>query len=123
LDAQELVKVAADPKVTVGYVQIDGSIAPTAPSDQQLPPVALHEDVMNPQREVSAEFWPGLPVLPDMASGASDSRYANAAGMPAFGVGGVALDNNDIRAHGKDECLSVQSFDTGSCSSIATSRS
>lgn len=68
---------------------------------------------MNPLREVSAEFWPGLPVIPDMAIGASDSRYANAAGMPSFGVGGVALDNNDIRAHGKDERLPIESFNTG----------
>jgi acetylornithine deacetylase/succinyl-diaminopimelate desuccinylase-like protein len=110
---QELVKIMADPKVTVGYVQIDGSIAPTAPNDQQLPPVALREDVMKPLREVSAEFWPGIPVLPDMAIGASDSRYANAAGMPSFGVGGIALDNNDVRAHGKDERLPIESFNTG----------
>jgi len=110
---QELVKIVADPKVAVGYVQIDGSIATTAPHDQQLPPVALREDVMNPLRQVSAEFWPGIPVLPDMAIGASDSRYANAAGMPSFGVSGIALDNNDIRAHGKDERLPVQSFNTG----------
>jgi len=110
---QELVKIVADPKVTVGYEQIDGSIAATAPNNQQLPPVTLREDVMNPLRKVSAEFWPGIPVVPDMAIGASDSRYANAAGMPAFGVGGVALDNNDIRAHGKDERMPVESFNTG----------
>ena len=33
--------------------------------------------------------------------------------LPSFGAGGVALDNNGIRAHGKDERLPVQSFDTG----------
>jgi acetylornithine deacetylase/succinyl-diaminopimelate desuccinylase-like protein len=110
---QDLVKIVADPKVTVGYVQIDGSVTPTAPNQQQLPPVALSEDVMKPLREVSAEFWPGMPVLPNMAIGASDSRYAYAAGMPSFGLQGVALDNNDIRAHGKDERLPVQSFNTG----------
>jgi acetylornithine deacetylase/succinyl-diaminopimelate desuccinylase-like protein len=108
-----LVKIVADPKVTVGYVQLDGSIAPSAPNEQQLPPVALREDVMKPLREVSAEFWPGMPVVPNMAIGASDSRYAYAAGMPAFGIQGVALDNNDIRAHGKDERLPLQSFETG----------
>jgi acetylornithine deacetylase/succinyl-diaminopimelate desuccinylase-like protein len=110
---QELVKIVADPKVTVGYVQLDGSIAPSAPDQQQLPPVALREDVMKPLREVSAEFWPGMPVVPNLAIGASDSRYAYAAGMPAFGIQGVALDNSDIRAHGKDERLPLQSFETG----------
>jgi acetylornithine deacetylase/succinyl-diaminopimelate desuccinylase-like protein len=110
---QELVRIVADPKVTVGYVQIDGSITSTAPNEQQLPPVALREDVMKPLRKVSAEFWPGMPVVPNMSIGASDSRYAYAAGMPSFGLQGVALDNNDIRAHGKDERLPVQSFNTG----------
>jgi len=110
---QELVKIVADPKVTVGYVQINGSVTPTAPNEQQLPPVALREDVMKPLREISAEFWPGMPVVPNMAIGASDSRYAYAAGMPSFGIQGIALDNNDIRAHGKDERLPVQSFETG----------
>jgi acetylornithine deacetylase/succinyl-diaminopimelate desuccinylase-like protein len=110
---QELVEIVADPKVTVGYVQLDGSIAPSAANDQQLPPVALREDIMKPLREISAEFWPGMPVVPNMAIGASDSRYAYAAGMPSFGIQGVALDNNDIRAHGKDERLPVQSFQTG----------
>ena len=61
----ELVKIVADPKVTVGYVQIDGSIAPTAPSEQQLPPVTLRDDVMKPLREISAEFWPGMPIVPE----------------------------------------------------------
>lgn len=110
---QELVKIVADQKVAVGYVQIDDTITPTASNEQQLPPVTLREDVMKPLREVSAEFWPGIPVVPNLAIGASDSRYAYAAGMPSFGIQGVALDNNDIRAHGKDERLMVESFDTG----------
>jgi acetylornithine deacetylase/succinyl-diaminopimelate desuccinylase-like protein len=98
---QELVKIVADPKVTVGYVQIDGSIALIAPNEQQLPPVALRDDVIKPLREISAEFWPGMPIVPNMAIGASDSRYTYAAGMPSFGISGVVLDNNDIRAHGE----------------------
>ena len=110
---QELVKIVADPKVTVAYVQNDGSIAPTAPTEPQIPPVALSEGVMKPLREIAAEFWPGLPVAPDMATGASDSRYTNAAGMPSYGISGIAIDSNDVRAHGKDERLPVQSFDTG----------
>jgi len=110
---QELVKIVADPKVTVSYVEAGGALTPTAPNEQQLPPVALREDVMKPLHEVAAEFWPGMPVVPNMSIGASDSRYAYAAGMPSFGMQGVAIDNNDVRAHGKDERLPVQSFETG----------
>lgn len=110
---QDLVKIMADPKVTVSYVQTDGSVTSTAPNEQQLPPVALREDVMSPLRKVSEEFWPGMPIVPNMAIGASDSRYTYAGGMPSFGISGVALDNNDVRAHGKDERLPIESFDTG----------
>jgi acetylornithine deacetylase/succinyl-diaminopimelate desuccinylase-like protein len=110
---QKLVEIVADPKVTVSYVQPDGSITPTAPVERKVAPVALREDVMNPLRKVSPEFWPGVPVVPNMLIGASDSKFTYAAGMPSFGLQGVALDNNDIRAHGKDERLRIEWFETG----------
>ena len=39
--------------------------------------------------------------------------YTSPAGMPTFGISGLALDVNDIRAHGKDERLPVKSFYDG----------
>ena len=48
-----------------------------------------------------------------MATGASDGVYTSPAGMPTFGISGLALDVNDIRAHGKDERLPVKSFYDG----------
>jgi acetylornithine deacetylase/succinyl-diaminopimelate desuccinylase-like protein len=36
-----------------------------------------------------------------------------AAGMPTYGIGGDAIDRNDIRAHGQDERLGIESFYTG----------
>ena len=112
---QELVKIVADPKVTVSYLPLgspSGSVMPTAPMERQPVPVALSDDVMKPLREVVAEFWP-VAVVPEMLIGASDSRYTMAAGMPSYLVSGIAIDSNDIRAHGKDERLPVQSFETG----------
>jgi acetylornithine deacetylase/succinyl-diaminopimelate desuccinylase-like protein len=58
-------------------------------------------------------MWPGVPVLPAMSTGASDGVYTNAAGMPTYGVSGVAYDNDDVRAHGKDERERVDSFYRG----------
>ena len=52
-------------------------------------------------------MWPGLAVVPDMATGASDGVYTNAAGMPTYCVSGEAIDRDDIRAHGKDERIRV----------------
>jgi acetylornithine deacetylase/succinyl-diaminopimelate desuccinylase-like protein len=34
-----------------------------------------------------------------------------AAGLPSYGVSGLAIDREDVRAHGKDERVLVSSFD------------
>jgi len=68
---------------------------------------------MNPLERVTQEMWPETPVVPSMATGASDGVYTSPAGMPTFGISGLALDVNDIRAHGKDERLPVKSFYDG----------
>jgi acetylornithine deacetylase/succinyl-diaminopimelate desuccinylase-like protein len=68
---------------------------------------------MKPLEQVTEAMWPGLPVIPTMATGASDGIYTNPAGMPTFGITGVAIDFGDVRAHGKDERLRVDSYDQG----------
>jgi acetylornithine deacetylase/succinyl-diaminopimelate desuccinylase-like protein len=55
-------------------------------------------------------MWPGIPVLPNMSTGASDGVYTNAAGMPTYCVSGEQYDRDDIRAHGKDERVGVEAF-------------
>ena len=62
---------------------------------------------------VAAEMWPGAPVVPTMSTGASDGVYTNAAGMPTYGISGLAIDTDDVRAHGKDERLGVESYYRG----------
>jgi acetylornithine deacetylase/succinyl-diaminopimelate desuccinylase-like protein len=44
--------------------------------------------------------------------GASDSVYTMAAGIPSYGIRGVAIDRNDVRRHGKDERV-AESYYTG----------
>jgi len=62
---------------------------------------------------VAAEMWPGAPVIPDMETGASDSIYTIAAGIPTYGVSGMAIDQDDVRAHGKDERIRVSAYYDG----------
>jgi acetylornithine deacetylase/succinyl-diaminopimelate desuccinylase-like protein len=38
-------------------------------------------------RKVVLALWPGVPVVPTMSTGASDSRHLRAVGMAAYGVG------------------------------------
>jgi hypothetical protein len=64
-------------------------------------------------REITAEMWPGTPVIPGMATGASDSVYTMSVGLPTYGISGIAIDRDDIRAHGRDERLGVESFYKG----------
>jgi acetylornithine deacetylase/succinyl-diaminopimelate desuccinylase-like protein len=69
--------------------------------------------VFEPLERLVEEMWPGTPVIPTMATGASDGVYTNAAGLPTYGISGVGIDRDDVRAHGKDERLGVESFYKG----------
>jgi acetylornithine deacetylase/succinyl-diaminopimelate desuccinylase-like protein len=109
---QTLIHILADPKVVVNYDD-HGRVLDSAPNGQALPPVKLRADVMKTLDKVAGEMWPGTPVIPTMATGASDGVYTNAAGMPTYGISGVAIDTNDVRAHGRDERLRVESFYQG----------
>ncbi len=58
-------------------------------------------------------MWPGAPVVPTMGTGATDGVYTNPAGIPTYGVCGLAIENGDDRSHGRDERLPVESYYTG----------
>jgi acetylornithine deacetylase/succinyl-diaminopimelate desuccinylase-like protein len=77
------------------------------------PPSPLVPEVLGPIERVTKAVWPGVPVVPIMETGATDGLYLRNAGMPVYGVSGVATDADDIRAHGKDERIRVAAFYTG----------
>jgi acetylornithine deacetylase/succinyl-diaminopimelate desuccinylase-like protein len=58
-------------------------------------------------------MWPGLPIIPEMETGATDSKYTMAAGIPSYGFCGMGIDEDDSRAHGRDERLGIESYDKG----------
>jgi acetylornithine deacetylase/succinyl-diaminopimelate desuccinylase-like protein len=108
-----LVAIVNDPKVKVSYVGSDGKITDHAPDKKAFPPVMPSPEILQPLERVAAEMWPGAPVIPEMETGASDSIYTVAAGIPSYGVNGMAIDQDDIRAHGKDERIRVRSYYDG----------
>lgn len=111
---QELLRIFADSKITVRYKDPGtGEYLDKAPDTKAFLPPPLRPDVMNPLREIAGRMWPGAPVIPEMETGASDSIYTIAAGLPSYGINGVAIDADDIRAHGKDERLRVESYYKG----------
>jgi acetylornithine deacetylase/succinyl-diaminopimelate desuccinylase-like protein len=110
---QDLVKILNDPKVTVRYVGAIGEVQDRGLDRKSLPPPPLNPEVFQPLEKIAGAMWPGMPVVPDMSTGASDGIYTNAAGLPTYAVGGVAIDRGDIRAHGKDERIGIESYYTG----------
>jgi acetylornithine deacetylase/succinyl-diaminopimelate desuccinylase-like protein len=110
---QKLIEVFADSKITVHYVDNAGNVLERGPDRKSFPPPPLRRDVFDPLEEITQEMWPGTPVIPDMATGASDGVYTMAAGLPTYQISGIAIDRDDIRAHGRDERLGVDSYYKG----------
>jgi acetylornithine deacetylase/succinyl-diaminopimelate desuccinylase-like protein len=111
---QDLVRIFADSKIQVEYIDpATNSPLDHAPETQALPAPPLSPEVMKPLERIADEMWPGAPVVPEMETGASDSIYTMAAGLPSYGISGVAIDRDDVRAHGKDERLRVTSYYEG----------
>jgi acetylornithine deacetylase/succinyl-diaminopimelate desuccinylase-like protein len=78
--------------------------------DVQSPASPLNPEILGAIKQVTAQLWPGVPVIPTMSAGASDGRFLRNAGIPTYGTSGVAGDIDDVRAHGKDERVLVKSF-------------
>ncbi len=111
---QHLIRTFADSKIAVRFINpATGEAVDRAPDKQTFPPVAPPPEILKPLKRVADEMWPGVPVVPDMENGASDSIYTIAAGLPSYGISGIAIDHDDVRAHGKDERLKEGSFYDG----------
>ena len=109
---QTVVRVIADPQVSVrfaGQRAADGSVVVPV----SVPPSPLSAEMMSAVEKVTTRMWPGVPVVPDMSQGASDSTYLRIGGIPAYVFSGVFLDSDDVRAHGRDERVRAASFYEG----------
>jgi acetylornithine deacetylase/succinyl-diaminopimelate desuccinylase-like protein len=83
---------------------------------QDAPPIVSPESPPTPQimdqiAAVAHSMWPGVPLVPTMATGFSDDRRTRNAGMPSYDVSGVWMDVDENRAHGRDERIGVAAFD------------
>ncbi|HEV8398762.1 MAG TPA: M20/M25/M40 family metallo-hydrolase [Gemmatimonadales bacterium] len=104
----------ADVLATIRRVVANDSIAVTVKdSAVPSPPSPLVPEVMGALERVTTAMWPGVPVIPNMETGATDGLYLRNVGMPVYGVSGVFLDADDIRAHGRDERIGVREYYEG----------
>jgi len=101
---EELTKIAGDSNVVV--TRNDDYVASIASP--------LRPDVTAAYTKAVTTLHPGMPITPEMSTGASDARPFRVAGIPVYGVGGEWVRVPvDLRAHGKDERLPVKALDDG----------
>lgn len=86
-------------------VTVTGIGAPT-PS----PPSPLTPGIVDPISTLARSLWPGIAIIPEMSTGATDGAFVRNAGIPVYTVSAIANDPNDLRAHGQDERIGVQAF-------------
>jgi acetylornithine deacetylase/succinyl-diaminopimelate desuccinylase-like protein len=110
---KELAEVIADPKIQIRFITNAGEILDNIADQRSFAPPPLRPDVFSAITTVSAKMWPGIPVFPTMATGASDGVYTMAAGLPTYGVSGVEAERNDHREHGRDERVPAEAFYKG----------
>lgn len=111
---RELVKIINDPSVSIQFLDGGtGEPAEPAPDNKGMTPEAIPDEFMKPLTALAARFWPNAPIVPGQSTGASDSKYTRAAGIPSYGFSSMAVDRDDVRAHGRDERVRVSSFNEG----------
>jgi acetylornithine deacetylase/succinyl-diaminopimelate desuccinylase-like protein len=107
---QQLVKLFADPKLSVKYISDAGQVSDVAPDRKAIVPPPPIKEVFGPLTRITDAIWPNVPVTPVMENGASDSIYFAQAGIPCYGYSAIALERDDDRAHGQDERLPIDSY-------------
>ena len=94
-----LTEVVDDPEAEISFVDV--------PAFSDASP--MRDDVMDAVRKSIDRRFPGLPVIPSMSAGASDSLYFRMHGVPSYGVSGLFLKPSDDFTHGLNERAPVSS--------------
>ena len=97
----ELARAAGDPAVTWKDVS-EGSVANDASP--------MRPDFVAAVTKALGKAYPGVPVFPSMASGASDSMWYRHAGVPSYGASAVFIKESDSFSHGLNERTPIASI-------------
>ena len=74
-------------------------------------PSSLEGEFPTALKELLAENHPGVPIIPAVMTGATDSRFFRQHGIPAYGfVPMVIVEGDEARCHGIDERIEVESI-------------
>jgi acetylornithine deacetylase/succinyl-diaminopimelate desuccinylase-like protein len=100
----DLERMIADPGIVVTLI---------GEPDPVSSPPPLTPAIVDPIIAAAARHWPGVPMIPAMATGATDGRFTNAAGIPTYGVTGMFYDPDGGGTHGLNERIRVRSLYEG----------
>ena len=95
----KLAELAGDPDIKVSF----GATRSEVPKGAQ----PLNPKVFGPVEQLTAKYWPGVPVVPQMSAGATDGAFLTPAGIPTYGVSGIFFDTDGNGAHGLNERVRV----------------
>ena len=99
---------------TLARVMADDKIRITPTHEPTLsPPPPLSPQIIGPIERVSAQMWPGVPVVPTLLAGATDGRFTINAGIPTYGASGMFRDPDGAGVHGLNERIRVRTLYEG----------
>jgi acetylornithine deacetylase/succinyl-diaminopimelate desuccinylase-like protein len=76
-------------------------------------PPALDPKIVGPMEKIAAGHFPGVPLIPEMSTGASDATQLGRLGIPTYGVPGLWNEPETAGIHGLNERISVNSLYQG----------
>ncbi|SDQ76422.1 M20/M25/M40 family metallo-hydrolase [Pseudoxanthomonas sp. CF125] len=99
-----LAGIIGNPGISIELARKDKPLAKSPPLDPA---------IIGPMEALSAKYFPGVPVIPSLSTGATDGLYLSAVGIPTYGAPGMWGDPDGNGAHGLNERLEVRSVYVG----------
>lgn len=100
----ELGKVIGDPAVKISDVTQGSVASPASP---------LRADLMSAVTRAMGKAYPGVPLIPSQASGASDSMWFRASGVPSYGLSPSFSKDSEDFSHGLNERTRLSNITPG----------
>jgi len=101
-----LTRVVADTGIKITNTQATEPTFPTSTPD-------IDPSLLAATTDITHSMFGDIPVVPTMSTGATDSHYLRAVGIPSYGVSGIFASPGETNAHGRDEKLRVKSYYDG----------
>ena len=98
---RQLEQIVADAAVKVITLERRGPSSPPPP---------LMPAVLGPIEKLTAQVFPGVPVVPMLQPGGTDGQFLNAAGIPTYGIEALFIGPDLGGIHGLNEYVAVKSL-------------